>query len=301
MAYDSQIATYNATVTTVDNALADYRTNVETAWKNYQNALTALAAAEKSVQDQLETYENSLSSAQIGANKAASEESLRQLQENLEDTQITAPCSGTVTAVYAEVGSTGSGLLFVIEDTENLIVDTAVKGYDVGTVQTGMDVVIRSDATGPARMTGTLTKIAPTSNKNALGQSDTTGEAVFAAEVAITAQDTGLRIGMEAQLDYIVEQAENVLAVPYDAVYTDDSGQTCILIAEEQEDGRYAIRSIPVTTGIDDDLDMVISGPAVHEGLRVINEADRYLQLAGQTVTAGTGLHADLMSAMMGG
>ena len=44
-----------------------------------------------------------------------------QLQESLEDTRITAPCSGTVTAVYAEVGSTGSGLLFIIEDVDDLV------------------------------------------------------------------------------------------------------------------------------------------------------------------------------------
>ena len=301
LAYETQVTTYNATVTTVDNTLADYSTNVETAWKNYQNALTSLAAAEKTVQDQLEGYENSLSSAQIGANKAASEEGLRQLQENLADTQITAPCSGTITAVYAEVGSAGSGLLFVIEDVDHLVVDTSVKGYDVGTVQTGMKVLIRSDATGSNEMEGILTKIAPTSTKNAMGQSNTTGDAVFAAEVEITSRDTGLRIGMEAQLDYILAEEDHVLAVPYDAVYTDDAGQTCILIAVEQEDGRYLIQSLPVTTGMDDDLDMVVSGSGVREGLRVINEADTYLHLLGQTVVAGTGLHADLMSAMMGG
>ena len=301
LAYDTQVSSYNATVTTVDNTLADYRTNVDTAWKNYQNALTSLSAAEKSVQDQLETYENSLSSAQIGANKAVSEEGLRQLQENLEDARITAPCSGTVTAVYAKVGSTGSGLLFVIEDVDNLVVDTSVKGYDVGTVQTGMKVLIRSDATGVKEMEGVLTKIAPTSNKNALGQSDMTGDAVFAAEVEITSRDTGLRIGMEAQLDYILAEEDHVLAVPYDAVYTDDGGQTCILIAVEQEDGRYLIQSLPVTTGMDDDLDMVVSGSGVREGLRVINEADSYLHLLGQTVLAGTGLHSDMMSVMMGG
>jgi len=45
-AYDTQISTYNATLTTVDNTLADYWTNVETAWKAYQNALTSLAATE---------------------------------------------------------------------------------------------------------------------------------------------------------------------------------------------------------------------------------------------------------------
>jgi len=285
----------------VDNTLSDYLTNVDTAWDTYQNALTSLAAAEKSTREQLQSYENNLTSAQIGANKATAEESLRQLKENLEDTRITAPCAGTVTAVYAKVGGTGSGLLFIIEDVDNLIVETAVKGYDVGLVQPGMDVLIRSDATGSAELEGTLTTIAPTANKNAQGMTDLSGDATFAAEVQVTSRESGLRIGMEAQLDYILAEEHHVLAVPYDAVYTDDKGQSCVLAALEQEDDRYLITSYPVTTGMDDDLDLVVSGPDIAEGLRVINEPDSYLHLLGQTVLAGTGLHADLMSAMMGG
>ena len=300
-AYDLQRASYRATVTTVDNTLADYQTNVDTAWDAYQDALTSLASTEKTVSEQLKTYENNLTTAQIGANKASQEESLRQLRENLEDTRITAPVSGTVTAVYAKVGGSGSGLLFVIEDVDNLVVDTSVKGYDVGAVQPGMKVLIRSDATGDAELEGVLTSIAPTSNKNAMGQTDVTGEAVFAAEVEVTSKDTDLRIGMEAQLDYILAEASHVLAVPYDAVYKDETGQTCVLAALEQEDGHYLIQSLPVTTGMDDDLDMVITGPEIREGLRVIHDPDRYLALLGQSVLAGTGLHNDLMSAMMGG
>lgn len=301
-AYDTQLATYRATNTTVDNTLADYQTNVRTAWDNYQKALTSLAATEKTVDEQLQTYQNNLTAAQIGANKAAAEESLRQLTETLDDTRVTAPVEGTVTAVYAKVGSSGSGLLFVIEDVDDLIVKTSVKGYDVGTVQTGMKVLIQSDATGDRELDGTLTSIAPTSNKNAMGQTDTTGEALFAAEVAVTGKDTGLRIGMEARLDYIIAEETHVLAVPYDAVYKDESGQTCVLIAEPAEEANYfTVRSVPVSTGMDDDLDMVVTGPEIREGLRVIHDPDRYLDLLGQTVLAGTGLHSDLISAMMGG
>lgn len=290
-AYDDQKSLYNATVTSVDNALADALTNMDNAWKTYQDALVSVKSVEKSVQEQLQTYENTLTSAQIGANKAAAEEGLRQLRVDLEGTQITAPCAGTVTAVYAEVGRSGSGLLFVIEDVDNLVVETSVKGYDVGTVREGMEVVIRSDATGDARMAGEITSIAPTSGKNAMGVTDPTGEAVFAAEVAVNEQNTGLRIGMEAQLDYIIEREADVLAVPYDAVYRNETGETCILIAEEQSDGRYFITELPVTTGMDDDLDMAVTGDGVTEGLRVIHEPDAYRYLLGQTVTAGTGLH----------
>ena len=299
--YETQRATYNATLTNIDNTLADYQTNVDTAWESYQNALTSLASTEKSVNEQLKSYENSLTSAQISANKASAEESLRQLKENLDDTKVTAPVSGTVTAVYAKVGSSGSGLLFVIEDVDDLIVNTSVKGYDVGTVQTGMKVLIQSDATGDAELEGVLTSIAPTSNKNAMGQTDTAGEAVFAAEVEVTSKGTGLRIGMEAQLDYILAEESHVLAVPYDAVYENEAGETCILAAMEQDDGHYLIQSLPVTTGMDDDLDMVITGPDIREGLRVINEPDSYLYLLGQSVLAGTGLQSAFPNPMMGG
>lgn len=293
-AYDTQKSTYHATVTTVDDTLADYQTSLQSAWESYQDAQTSLKSTQKSVDEQLQSYENSLASAQIGASTAASEESLRQLQESLDDTKITAPCDGTVTAVYAEVGSTGSGLLFVIEDVDDLVIETTVKGYDVGTVQEGMPVVIRSDATGDAEMDGVISSIAPTSNKNSMGQTDTTGDAVFAAEVEVTSQNTGLRIGMEAQLDYIVAKETHVLTVPYDAVYENDQGQRCVLMAVEQKDGRYTIEELPVVIGIDDDLDMVISGDGVKEGLRVINEPDTYLHLLGQTVAAGTGLQSGL-------
>ena len=292
--YENQKSTYHATVTSVDDSLADYQTSMQSAWENYQNAQVSLKSTQKAVNEQLQSYEDNVSSARISANTDASEESLRQLQEALDDTQIVAPCAGTVTAVYAEVGGSGSGLLFVIEDVDNLVVETTVKGYDVGTVQEGMSVVIRSDATGDTEFSGTLSSIAPTSKKNSAGQTDTSGDAVFEAEVEVTSSNTGLRIGMEAQLDYIIAQVSHVLTVPYDAVYENDQGQTCVLTATEQKDGKYRIEELPVETGIDNDLDLVISGDGVEEGLRVIQEPDSYKNLLGQTVTAGTGLQSGL-------
>ena len=289
--YETQLATYNATMTSVDNTLADYATNVESAWRSYQEALTNLDTTEKQVQDQLQTYQNNLSSAYANANTATAEESLRQLRVELEGTQITAPCDGTVTAVYAEVGASGSGLLFVIEDVDDLVVETSVQGYDMGTVITGMEVVIRSDATGDEEISGVVSSIAPTSNKTSSGVTDTSSDAVFAAEVEITGKNSGLYIGMDAQLDYIVERADSVLAVPYDAVYENAAGESCVLVATGQSDGRYLIEELPVTTGMDDDLDIAVSGVGVDEGLRVINDPDAYMQLLGETVTAGVGVN----------
>jgi len=298
--YESQQATYNATLTTVDNTLADYQTAMETAWKTYQNALTTLASTEKTVGEQMETYANAVESARIGAENAAARESLRQMQETLDDTKITAPCAGTVTAVYAEVGGAGSGLLFIIEDVENLVIATSVKGYDVGAVQEGMKVVVRSDATGAAEIDGKVTSIAPTANKSTGTAMQATGDPIFAAEVEVISKDTGLRIGMEAELDYILAEESHVLAVPYDAVYTNDAGKSCILAAIPVSEDQYQIAEFPITTGLDDDLDMIITGGGIEEGLRVIHDPAAYLELIGQTVT---GLTVDLhgMEAIVGG
>ena len=293
-AYDIAQATYNAALRGEDQALSDYADAVDSAWRAYQTALTSLESTKKGTEDQLEAYSDTLASANAGANTAVSEESIRQLNKTLDDTKITAPVSGTVTAVYASVGSSGSGLLFVIEDTDNLVVSTSVKGYDLGDVKTGMAVTIKSDATGDSVIPGTLTSIAPTAKKNQMGETESSSDPSFEAEVSVDTASSGLRIGMEARLSYIIAQAEHVLVVPYEAVYTDENGRSCILVLRDQGKETYLVESLPVTTGLDDDLDIAVSGSGVEAGLRVITEAKTYLSCVGKTVTLtqATGLEA---------
>lgn len=294
-AVDTAYESYLTAQTNLENAqadaqdaLADYADNLDIAYRKYQSALESLASTESSVQNQLQSYKDSLNSAYANANTGASEASLRQLRADLEGTEITAPAAGTVTAVYAEVGSSGAGLLFVIEDVEDLVVATSVKDYDVASVSTGMAVAIQSDSTGDAVYAGAVTSIAPTANKNAAGATDTTGDISFATDVAVTDRDTGLRIGMSVELDFILEEAPDALAVPYDAVYTNDQGQTCLLVLDEGEDGALLLTETPVETGLETDLDVAVSGQGLSEGVRVVTDPSRYLTLAGREVTLGT-------------
>ena len=298
-AYDIAQATYNAAVRGEDQALSDYADAVDSAWRAYQTALTSLDSTKKGTEDQLEAYSDTLASANAGANTAVTQESIRQLNQTLDDTKITAPVSGTVTAVYASVGSSGSGLLFVIEDTDHLVISTSVKGYDLGDVKTGMTVEIKSDATGDSVIPGTLTAIAPTAKKNQLGDTEASNDPSFEAEVSVDSAESGLRIGMEARLSYIIARQAHVLAVPYEAVFTDEAGQSCILVLRTQEKETYLVEKLPVTTGLDDDLDIAVSGTGVEEGLRVITDAKSYLSYIGKTVTLAqaTGLE-DMMAQM---
>ena len=301
-AYAAAITQYNATVTTVDNTLADYATAVETSYEAYQTAQTNLQSAKVSAQNQLQSYRDNLNSAYAGASTAVTDVSLRQLRADLADTEIKAPVAGTVTAVYAEVGSAGSGLLFVIEDVDDLVVATSVKDYDVGTVKTGMPVTIKSDSTGDAVYDGEITSIAPTADKTAAGTTNTSGGDVsFAADVAVRSEDTGLRIGMSVRLNFLVEKADSVLSVPYGALYQNDAGEDCVLAALEQEDGTYLLAEYPVTAGMENDLDIVIEGPDLKEGMRIVSEPDLYRPYLGQALKEGAGMRENSFAAMMGG
>ena len=297
-AYETTLKQYNAALTSVDNALADYAKNVETAFAAYETAKTSLEAAKTAAQNQLKTYQNNLNSAYASADKSTTEATLRQLQADLESTEITAPMSGTVTAVYAKVGSAGSGLLFVIEDTENFVISTSVKDYDIAVVEEGTLATIRSDATGDDVYEGQVTYIAPTANKTALGVTDTSSDISFATDVAVTSRDTRLRIGLTVRMNLIVAQEKNVLAAPYDAIYTNGQNESCILIAEKQEDGTWLLREQVVECGLETDLDVAVKADGLTDGMTVISEPEAYLQYIGQPVTIGTGGKVNTLEAM---
>ncbi|MDL2218454.1 HlyD family efflux transporter periplasmic adaptor subunit [Christensenellaceae bacterium OttesenSCG-928-M15] len=274
-----KVTEYNSDIT-----LENYKIAMDNAYQTYETAIESMNAAELSVDTQLQASKNSLASSQLGANTDLSSHDLQQLYKDLDKTTITAPVAGTVTAVYAKVGNAGSGLLFVIEDTDNLIVETSVKEFDISTVTEGLPVVIKSDATGDTAIDGKIKSISPTSTKTAAGTIDTMGDIVFPTDVDVLTKGSGLRIGMSVRLNYIVEEKSSVLAVPYEAVYTNATGDECILTLTEQPDGNYLVNELSVTTGMETDLYIEVSGNGVHEGLRVINTAENFTAYIGQAL-----------------
>jgi HlyD family secretion protein len=102
--------------------------------------------------------------------------------------------------------------------------------------------------------------------------------------VAITSENTGLLIGMNVRLNYIVDEATHVLTVPYEAVYTNAAGASCVLAAMPQAGSdKHILQEFVVETGLETDIAVVISGPDIVSGLRVINTPTSYQ--AGQEVT----------------
>ena len=173
--------------------LDNLRTNMQSALTSRQSAQEILGASQIAAQQEIERLRSGNISAEATANLEHMELALSQLERHLNDATITAPISGTITGIIAREGTFAMGPLFVIEDTSNLRINTRFREYDLARIYEGMEVQITSDATGSAVYTGIITRINPAA--------DPFSPVVeFEAEVAVTSQETNLRIGMNARL-----------------------------------------------------------------------------------------------------
>ncbi len=249
------------------------------AQKAYENALTQQEVAVNAANQEIEAYRQALESSRVAADSESQEIAIEKLQMQLGDGVITAPVSGTITAVNAVEGATSSGVLFIIDNTDDLQIATTIKEYDVNQVSVGLDATIQSDGTGDDVYDGRLSKIAPaavaeTSDSSLTGTVTSSSDVKFDAVVDVTSEDTGLLIGMNARVDIILDQKEDVFAVPYDAVAQNAAGETVVYALTTDENGRSTYQEIPVFTGMETDFYIEISGKDLTEGIQIVSNPD---------------------------
>ena len=185
---------YNNAVEFQQRSLEQLRMAVQSATTSHRNAQELLNASRIAAQQEIERLRGSVTTAQISANLEPMEISLQLMERQLEDSIITSPVSGTITNVIARRGAMGSGLLFTIEDTDNLQIVTRFREYDMGRIEEGMEVTITSDGAGSAEYTGIISRIHPVATAFS-------PVVEFEAEVLVISENTGLRIGMNTRLD----------------------------------------------------------------------------------------------------
>lgn len=308
----------------------DAERGVEDAERAVDEAKTAISDAKASLntvkvqkQEAIISQQDKVTSAQLGADLSDQWMRVEDLKKDLDESIITAPASGTITAVLAVEGTSGQGLLFVIEDTSKLKVDTKVKEYDIAGVSEGQAVKIKSDGTGDEEYAGKVSKIAPTAIKNDYGGTIETTDVEFATEVAVTGTSK-LKIGMNARLDIITDEKSDVFAVPFDAVVQNANGEDVVYVARpapnagipddkgqaapdgddvpasggtgggfklsfgkknESQTAPMVATAIPVQTGLETDLYIEIISASLREGDLIISNAADITD--GQTVTLG--------------
>lgn len=301
--YDNAKKSLAAAETSAKNAATDkmktYNKAVEDSQIAYDNAVRALKAMETSIQQSLESAQDTIDSEKIAANTESLQAEIKTLNTNLQKCKITAPAAGTITAVYAVENAVANGLMFVIEDTGGLQVTVRIKEYDIPSVKEGMKAIITADATDKTEYEGVVQKIYPAAIRAdaAAGAAAAANNNVeFEAEVLIQTPDSPLRIGMSAKAKIILDEKSNALAVPYDALTTNEEGKTIIYTVQKQPDDSYQSISLPVTTGLETDFSVEISGDGITAGIPVISDAKSVTPGLPITVTGGAEALADAVS-----
>ncbi len=283
----------------VDKQIESYESALTTAERNLSDAENALTNAKTTTDNQLESYRIAYDNAKNSTDTALADYQLANLYEDLAKTKVTAPISGTVTAVYAVEGETASGVLFVIEDTENLVVTSTVKAYDLDEVEVGMSVKIKTDATGSDVFYGVIESISPTAQKDATGSVLSTNNAEFETVVRVTDKSDRLRIGVSARIEYVIREAKDAAAVPESAILTDDTGDYVLTVSEDDA-GNVLLTRTAVEVGVSDGIYTVVFGLSADAS--VADNAENYAALVGQPLTRSSvdvNATGDMFAAMM--
>ena len=159
------------------------------------------------------------------ANLLRRESSLKNREERLEWTTITAPMSGTVTQLAIEQGEivtsgrsafSQSPPIMTIADLSKMVVKTFINEVDMERLELDQGAVIKIDAFQTQKYDGRVYEISPSGQQQ---------DNIISFEVMIEVLDSSGRIkpGMSADVDIITYEEKNVLLLPLDAVISKTS------------------------------------------------------------------------------
>lgn len=196
---------------------------------------------------------------------SAAAQQLGALQNAKRQCTVTAPCSGTVTQVKAVVGG-AAGAIATIEDQSRLEAWLTVREYDINQLAVGQSVTLTSGAKDVFH--GAVAWIAP---KAAVNEN---GEACYQVKVSVDDATGALRLGMTVKAKVLLEEKKGVFSVPLDAVGMDENGGAVVYQKNTGAEGNVTFVPVPVTTGMETDLSVEVSGEGLTEGMELRSLAD---------------------------
>lgn len=243
---------------------------------SYEQAKSTADSTKKSLDSAVDQAKTSLENSKLTAKSTllSQEGQLKTIREQVEKGTLKADVSGTVTNINVKEGDIyQGGTVLKIEGCETFMIEAQIDEYDIPDIKTGMKVKIKTDATRDEELEGRVTFVAPTATENMAGSGipmtggSSSVEAKYKIEISVDSVNDRLRIGMNAKLSIITEEAENTLVVPYDAVETKENGKNVIKILGE--DG-VTETEIEVTKGLESDYYTEIKSDKIKEGMKVI-------------------------------
>lgn len=271
--YNYAVSQFTAAKMQEENSLTTLYDSLITAQTNYLNAIDSYNAATLTVQQQLETYQLQIESAQASGNQDYQKLQLKDLEKQLADCTITAPIGGTVTILPAQEGTVTATTtsLATITSFDQMKIKIKIGEYDIQGVKEGDKVTVSIDALDK-EFEGTIGSIDKTATVSG-------GVSYFGAEVNITA-DADVRSGMSAEVKLITNDLSNVVSVSSDAIETDSDGKNFVYVRVAK--GETPTKKYVTIGATDGSYTQVTEGLAEGDVIQ-ISLSDAYQELMNQS------------------
>ena len=207
-----------------DASYADYqRTQAE--------VLTAAARLKQAKAEQINNGIRLSQITQAKAQTARSSASYKNAEEQYRDTTVAAPTDGVILKKYLEEGTLiSSGMSFnsagtaIVQmgDTSRMYVDVQVDETDIASIEMDQKVDVTFDSYATAPFEGKVIKVDP----QAVVESNVT---TFHVRVEVENSDIKFKLlkpGMNATCEFIINRQDSVVAVPNEAIKTNDADGT---------------------------------------------------------------------------
>ena len=231
--------------TASENEIAQAAADIDTAQAEYEKAVKNFRTYQVSY-----PREKDIAAAQL---------KLENAKNTFNRRSIVADINGTITSISAREGDyvTRGSAAFRLDNTDHLYIPMNIPEIDILSIQNGMKARIVLDANTGKTYDGIVTTISASGD-------DSGSRVTFETMVEILEPDDKVRIGMTAEVDLLLGEAENVLLVPANAVFN-DGGTDYVSVS----DGSSSY-DIPVTVGMVTETVAEITGGFLKEGDRVL-------------------------------
>ncbi len=206
------------------------------------------------------------SAASRAKNIAMLQTELNNKRKDLEECQITSPIDGTITRVNIKLGrfadeTDDSKPMFVVENIDALEMKVLVSEYDIGKVEIGQPVTITADILKEESVTGVVDRISPTGEEKA-----GTSERVIPITIQITGDSKGLIAGINAKAEILIAESKGTMILPLECLKENADGSVSVIRLNKEN----KIEEIPVTTGVENDLNVEVFSDALQEGDNIV-------------------------------
>ena len=260
-------------------SIAPYRSAYSIAIAEREAAETKVAQAKEKLELAKQIKSGDMAHIQADINAANSKtyssdySEISILQELMDVPYLYAPCDGTITSVNISNGEKPNGLVYVIENLNEIEVLSYIKEYDIAQMKIGNKVTINFAALNNIEFEGIVNEISPTTLKNSNGEHLSHAAGEVAIKIKIIGHHPQVMVGMSANLMVQLSESKNTLVIPFNAIRSDSSNYIYIAVPDGEE-GRYVVERRDVVIGIENGLYSEIICDNIMEGDIVLISRD---------------------------